>query len=306
MPYQPALGAIKIHHAGRGAFEAHFLFHGGTAEGIACAGITIGIRQEFRHQEQADAFRPFGCARQTGQHQMNDVVGVIVFALGNEDLGAGNGIAAIGLRFRLGLHQAHVAAGMGLGQTHGTGPLGCPHLRQIQLLEFVGGMRFDGTDGAMGQCHDVAPGDIRGEAHFVEDDVQAVRQPLPTPLLVDGNGGPAIVAERIKRRLESRRHGDLAIIPGNAVLITAGAKRRQFIFGEFRAFGQDGIDQIPIDVTVTQRLILLLGIEDFVDQELHIADGRFVLRHNASSLLIGRGGRLLRVHQHESIEAISD
>ena len=69
---------------------------------------------------------PRGAGRRAfdaGQHQMDDVLGQIVLAGGDPDLGAGDLVAAVGLRHGVGAHQAEIGAALRLGQVHGAGPL---------------------------------------------------------------------------------------------------------------------------------------------------------------------------------------
>ena len=57
--------------------------------------VARAVRQEFRNQKQRNAF---GAGRRIGQprqHEMDDVVGEIVLAIGDEDLRAGDAIAAV-------------------------------------------------------------------------------------------------------------------------------------------------------------------------------------------------------------------
>ena len=68
------------------------------------------------------------------QHEMNDVLGQIVLAGGDENLGAGDLVAAVGLRRGAGAHQAEIGAALRLGQVHGAGPLPGDELRQIKRL----------------------------------------------------------------------------------------------------------------------------------------------------------------------------
>jgi hypothetical protein len=54
----------------------------------------------------------------------------------DEDLLAGDAVAAIGLRLGLAAQQAQVGAAVRLGQAHGAGPLAAGQLGQVQRLLF--------------------------------------------------------------------------------------------------------------------------------------------------------------------------
>ena len=66
---------------------------------------------------------PSGARRRAREHQMDDVVGVVVLAVGDEDLLAVELEAAVGLRRRRArAHRGEIGARLRLGQVHGAGP----------------------------------------------------------------------------------------------------------------------------------------------------------------------------------------
>src|ERR1700746_365701 len=77
---------------------------------------------------------PFAAGRNFGTmksdsprgHQMHDVFREIVLAGGDENLGAGDLVAAVALRRGAGAHQAEIGAALRLGEIHRAGPFaGC-------------------------------------------------------------------------------------------------------------------------------------------------------------------------------------
>ena len=60
---------------------------------VARAERAIGADQEFRHQEQRKAARARRRVGNRAKHQMHDVVGEIVLAIGDEDLVAEDAVA---------------------------------------------------------------------------------------------------------------------------------------------------------------------------------------------------------------------
>ncbi len=58
------------------------------------------------HQEQRDTARAGRCVGELGQYQMDDVVGEIVLAAGDEYLGAADLVGAVRLRLCLGSDDA--------------------------------------------------------------------------------------------------------------------------------------------------------------------------------------------------------
>ena len=94
-------------------------------------------------------FTPSRRAVDSRQHQMDDVVGEVVLAGGDEDLLACDGVGAIGLRRRAGLDEAEIGAAMGLRQAHRACPLARGHLRQVSRLEIFAPMNPEGGDRAI-------------------------------------------------------------------------------------------------------------------------------------------------------------
>jgi hypothetical protein len=74
-----------------------------------------------------------------------------MLAGGDEDLLAGNLVAAVALRHGLGAQQAEIGAAMGLGQVHRAGPGAFDHLRQIGGLLLVRAVNEDRGDRALRQ-----------------------------------------------------------------------------------------------------------------------------------------------------------
>ena len=65
---------------------------------------------------------PVGRVGQAGEHQMDDVLGQIVLAGGDEDLGAGDLVAAVAGGLGAGADQAEIGAALRLGQAHRAAP----------------------------------------------------------------------------------------------------------------------------------------------------------------------------------------
>ena len=64
---------------------------------------------------------------------MDDVVGQIVLAVGDEDLLAGDAIGAVGRALGAGAHRADIGARLRLGQVHRAGPLAGDELLEVGL-----------------------------------------------------------------------------------------------------------------------------------------------------------------------------
>ena len=99
---QPAGGAVIVHDAGRIAVNAHLVLDRAAGNGVALAERAVLIDQEFGHDEQRDAFHIVRRAGDLGEDQVDDVLGQVVLARRDEDLGPGDRVAAVGLAARRG------------------------------------------------------------------------------------------------------------------------------------------------------------------------------------------------------------
>ena len=183
----------ELHHAGGAGVDAELVLDAGADDVVGRAERAVLADEALRHQEQRDAARAGRRIGQARQHEMHDVVGHLVVAVGDEDLGAEDAIAAVGLLDRAALEPAQVRARVRLGQVHGAGPLARHHLRQVEALELVRALRLDGVDGAER-----------------EQRAQAERQVGGVPHLAGGGGdrlaaGSARPIPRARRARPSRR-----------------------------------------------------------------------------------------------------
>ena len=128
---------VVIHHAGRIAVDPHLMLDRAAGHRVALPDRAILADQELGHDEQRDALHIVGRAGDLGEDEVDDVVGQVVLARRDEDLGAGDRVAAVVLRLGLGLDQAEVGAAMRLGQVHRPGPAARDHVGQIFGLLLV-------------------------------------------------------------------------------------------------------------------------------------------------------------------------
>ena len=134
------------HRAGRRSMNAELVLDGMRAHIVACA-----VRHDLRNQEQRNAF---GAGRRVGQprkHEMDDVVGQVVLAIGDEDFRAGDAIAAVVRAFGLAAQRADVGAGLRLGELHRAHPFAADELAEIFFLERVAAVGVQRVDRRHGQ-----------------------------------------------------------------------------------------------------------------------------------------------------------
>ena len=105
---------------------------------LAGTDLAVGVGQELRHQEQADALGARRRVRRAGQHQVDDVAGEVVLAGGDEHLGAADRERAVAAR-RSALVRRMPRSVPDCASVRHMVPDHSPldHLRQVALLQFV-------------------------------------------------------------------------------------------------------------------------------------------------------------------------
>jgi hypothetical protein len=119
----------------------------------------VFVDQEFRYEKQRNATGSSRRVRQAGKHQMDDVVGQIMFAVGDEDLLAVDPVRAVVIAFGPGFQRVEIRPCLWLGQVHGAHPLTGDQLFQVGCPQLFRCVLFDGLHSAHRQ------GRANGEGH---------------------------------------------------------------------------------------------------------------------------------------------
>ncbi|MCY1374468.1 hypothetical protein D9M69_618120 [compost metagenome] len=98
---------------------------------------------------------------------------------------------------------------------------------------------------------------------------------------VAGESDPAAFGVGGVGLLESAWRGHHAVVPARAFLIATAIERRQGVAGQLAGFFQDGRGGVHVEAVGEdgQGRPLRLGMKDIVQQEVNIAQGRFVAGH---------------------------
>ena len=168
---------------------------------------------------------PAGRAGDAGEDEVDDVVGEVVVAGGDEDLLAGDAVAAVVLRLGPGAEQADVGAGVRLGQVHGAGPLAGDELRQVGGLLRLGAVGVDRGVGAVGQrlVHD--EGDVGRGVGLADGGGEDVGQALAAEGGVAVERRPAAVAHQVEGGAEAARGADDAVLQAAALAVADRVQR---------------------------------------------------------------------------------
>ncbi len=175
---------------------------------------------------------------------MDDVVGEVVLPISDEDLLAGDAVAAVGRALRLGAQGADVRARLRLGQLHRSHPLAGDQLRQIFLLERVAAVEGERVDRPHGQHRADAERHGGRVPHLDAGGIDGVGQALAAPLFgrrqpVPSRRGPAPVG-----LLPARRHGDDAVAKRRAMEVAGAVERRDDVACEFSGLLQHCIEDV--------------------------------------------------------------
>ena len=127
------VGVAVGHHAGRAAVDAELVLDGDAFHIVAFSQAAAGVDQEFRHDEQRNAFHALRRVRRAREHHVDDVLRHVVLAPGDEDLGAVNPeMIAFGQGSRA--YRGKIRTRLRFGEIHRPGPFAGHQVRQIGSL----------------------------------------------------------------------------------------------------------------------------------------------------------------------------
>ena len=228
-------------HCRRACMNPELVLDRRAQDVVARTERTVRVDQEFRHDEKRNALDAFGRIRRAREHEMDDVLGVVLLAVGDEDFLALKLVGAITLRNRPGAYRGQVRARLRLGQVHRAGPRASDHLGQEFFLEVPRTGELDRFDRSLRQHRAQVEGEIRRVPHLLDSGSEQMGQALAAELRRLGQTIPAVVAELLVGFLEAWRRLYAAVGKTlRAFAITDGIERRQYVGREFRAFLENG------------------------------------------------------------------
>ena len=170
---------------------------------------------------------------------------------------------------------------MGLGQTHGASPHTRVHVRQIGGFQFVAGVGVDRYTGPGSQHRVQAKRQAGGVDHLFDLGRHSLGHAHAAELRVAAYTDPAAFGVGAIGIDKTGRGGHCAIVPVAAFLITTAAQRRDAFGRDLARFFKNGFNRFSIDGLCQRRQLRpkCSDLEDFIEDEAHIAQGRFVVSH---------------------------
>jgi hypothetical protein len=285
LAHQVADGALVVavrHHARRARVDAHLVLDRDAAQVVSLPGAAVRLHQELGHDEQRDALHAFRRVGGAREHQVHDVVAHVVLAGRDENLFAGDAETAVAIRRRLRAQEPEVRAAVRFRQTHRARPGSPDHGRQIGLLLLRGAVLANTRDRTVRQTGVHAERVVRRSDHLGDHELQGHGQFLPAVLRVARHATEARLVVLLVRVFEAFRHAHPLLTPVAPFLVTGTVQRRDDGLHQLRRLVEHGVDDLTAQVGPTRDLrVVLLDLEKVVEDEAHVAQGGFVLRHSS-------------------------
>jgi hypothetical protein len=250
------------------------------------ADIVAGsVGHDLRDEEERDALRPLRRARRPGEDEVDDIVGEVVLAIGDEDFLAGDQPAAVARRLGPGLERADVRARLRFGQVHRAVPFAGDQLGQplrLQLGRAVMDQRLDRA----GREHHAKRQRHIGRAQILHQHRrEGQRQALPAKAGRAGQRAPAALDIGLIGGAEAGRHRHAFWRPPGADLVAGPVQRRELARGQRAGPVDDRLD----DVRARLREAVVAGqfvhADDMLQKEFLLGRRRPVARHRGSAWL---------------------
>ena len=290
-PVEPRAALVaELEHRRRARLDAELVLDADAPGVVPGAGRAVGVDQEFRHDEETDSLDALGRAGDAREHQMDDVLGHVVLAVGDEDLGAEDLVAAVAERLGAGANQREIRAGLRLGQVHRPGPLARDHLRDeaVLLLARAGGEQR--LDRAVGEQRAEREAEVGAVDHLDARRADRLRQALAAEVARVLQALPAARAELAKRVLEAggRRHD--AVLERRWVDVALAVERREHLLAEARALLEHRLGGVEAGLLEARQARHGLEIGELLHAEQHVLHGRGVAHDFLSSETVRRRG----------------
>ena len=281
---QPALGAAGIavdHHAGRRGVDAELVLEARAAHVVALAERAVRLDQELGNEEQREAARAGGRVGQAREHEVDDVVGEVVLAVGDEDLLAEDAVGSVLGALGAALDRIEVGARLRLGQVHRAGPFAADHAAHVGLAQF--GARMDGerADRALGQQRAEREAHRGAVPDFAAGEIDRMRQAHAAVLGRGRHARPARLRPAPVGLAKTLGRGHAPVLAARAFEIAGAVERRDHVGREAPGLADDGRDGLRVELAEQARFDFILETGDMVERKQNVGDRRSIGHRNS-------------------------
>ena len=277
--------------------DAQLLLERDASEVVAPARPAVLVGQELGHDEKRQALAAGRAAGRAGEHHVHDVFRQIVFAIGDEDLLAGDAIRLTALHVvglvpaGAGRDCAQVGTGLGLGEIHGAGPGTGYQMAEIGVLLGWGAVGLQQLGRALGQERREAEAHVGRVPGFLHRHRKGPRQTLAAIVRIERQRDPSPGDQLVIGVLKARRHAHHAVLEHRAFLVARLVERRHDLAGELPGFSENGVGQVRVDLFEGGKAGQLGKTSRLLEGETHVRKGGAIVAHDGRSRMLGGGRR---------------
>ena len=189
---------------------------------------------------------PFGAfrrVRQPRENEMNDILGHVVLAEGDEDLLPGKPVMlAVGYGFRANLRE--VRTRLRLGEAHRACPFSGDEIGDESSLLFVRAHQLDRFDRTLIEQRSVCETDVGGVPHFERRAEKHLRQTLSAVFVGNRQADPSGVGEFFIGLFEAFRRRDRTVVQRAAFFVGDAIERIEHARRKRRGFFQNRVEHV--------------------------------------------------------------
>jgi hypothetical protein len=269
---QPAVaGALlaEVDDEAGQALPADLVDHAGGVDVVVDEGAG-GVEAAARDDEQGDALDAGRGVVEAGEDQVDDVVGDVVIAAGDEDLVAVDAVGAVAGRGGAGGDVAEARAGLRLGEGHGAGPLAGVHAAHEGVAQEVVAEGLDEVGGAGGEAGVAVGAEVGGHEVGLGDDRHGARELLAADLGGAGGAEDPELGHLRPDRSHARVHGDAAVLEARGLEVHGAVGGEEEVAGEGAGAAQEQVEGLGAVLGEGGQATQGQHVGDLVELELHV------------------------------------
>ena len=271
-------------HAGGRCVNAHLVFGGNHPDVVSLARSAVCGWHELRNDETADSLCTCRCTVDPRQHEMDDVVGHVVFAPRDVDLLAGDPPGAIRGLNCAGSQRTNIATGIGLGEIHGAGPFAGNELTKVRLFLRLRSVCMQSIDCTLCEHWAQGKGHVGRLEQFSHRRTGEMRETATAVFGVERNASPPTLGECLIRRPKSAWRCDRGVggVDSESFSVAHLVGWRPGVGDETGELIEEPRDRVDIGMFKRGQRRKLVG-PDEIEGKPDVAEGSGVLQHGYQS-----------------------